>query len=181
MHAIFVLFDSFVRMLTKISGWIAGIMILVTSFIITYEVLMRGLFNAPTEWSIEISVYLIIGASFLGLAPALEGNSHISVDLVTSKLRPQVNRVLHTATSVIGLIFCLILTIASVDMVMVSYEINSLSTSTLRIPLYIPQLAIPIGSAVIVLEFVRPDPHRPHRTDHAGGQLNAVYSCWRHG
>ena len=109
MHAIFALFDSFVRILTKISGWLAGIMILVTSFIITYEVLMRGFFNAPTEWSIEVSVYLIIGASFLGLAPALEGNSHISVDLVTSKLRPQVNRVLHTATSVIGLIFCLIL------------------------------------------------------------------------
>ena len=155
MFALFALFDRFVRMLTKISGWLAGILILLTSFIVTYEVFMRGIFNAPTEWSIEISVYLIMASGFLGLAPALAGNNHISVDLVTSTLKPRVNRALHTFTSLIGLIFCLILTVASADMVLVSYEINSLSTSTLRIPLYIPQLAIPIGSAVIVLEFVR--------------------------
>ena len=155
MHATFVLFDSFVRMLTKISGWVAGILILLTSFIVTYEVFMRGFFNAPTEWSIEISVYLIMASGFLGLAPALAGNSHIGVDLITSTLKPQVNRVLHIITSVIGLVFCLILTVASADMVLVSYEINSLSTSTLRIPLYIPQACIPIGSALIVLEFIR--------------------------
>ena len=151
----FAVFDKFVRRLTQISGWVAGILILATSFIIAYEVFMRGLFNAPTEWSNEIAVYLIIGASFLGLAPALAGNAHISVDLVTSKLKPQVNRFLHTITSVIGLVFCLILLLSSADMVMASYEINSLSTSTLRVPMYIPQLCIPIGSAVIVLEFVR--------------------------
>jgi C4-dicarboxylate transporter, DctQ subunit len=118
-------------------------------------VLMRGFFNAPTEWSIEISVYLIMASGFLGLAPALAGNNHISVDLITSKLSPKRNKVLHTFTSVIGLIFCLILTISSADMVLVSYEINSLSTSTLRIPLFIPQAAIPVGSALIVLEFLR--------------------------
>ncbi len=155
MFALFALFDRFVRMLTKISGWVAGILILLTSFIVAYEVFMRGFFNAPTEWSIEISVYLIMASGFLGLAPALAGNNHISVDLVTSKLKPQVNRVLHIITSVIGLVFCLILTVASADMVLVSYEINSLSTSTLRIPLYIPQACIPIGSALIVLEFIR--------------------------
>ena len=155
MFALFALFDRFVRMLTKISGWVAGILILLTSFIVAYEVFMRGFFNAPTEWSIEISVYLIMASGFLGLAPALAGNNHISVDLVTSKLKPQVNRFLHIITSVIGLVFCLILTVASADMVLVSYEINSLSTSTLRIPLYIPQACIPIGSALIVLEFIR--------------------------
>lgn len=155
MYAFYSLFDNFVRTLVKIGGWVAGLLILVTSFIVTYEVFMRGLFNAPTEWSIEISVYLIMASGFLGLAPALAGNNHIAVDLVTSKLSPKMNRPLQIATSVIGLVFCLILTIASADMVMVSYEINSLSTSTLRIPLYIPQAAIPIGSALIVLEFMR--------------------------
>ena len=155
MFALFALFDKLVRTLTKISGWVAGILILLTSFMIAYEVFMRGFFNAPTEWSIEISVYLIMASGFLGLAPALAGNNHIAVDLVTSKLSPKVNKYLGTVTSIIGLIFCLILTISSADMVMVSYEINSLSTSTLRIPLYIPQAAIPIGASLIVLEFVR--------------------------
>lgn len=155
MLGFFSLFDRCVRLLTKLSGWLAGLLILLTAFIVSYEVFMRGFFNAPTEWSIEISVYLIMASGFLGLAPALAGGNHISVDLVTSKLRPQTNRVLHTITSVVGLAFCLILLVASADMVLVSYEINSLSTSTLRIPLFIPQAFIPIGSALIVLEFIR--------------------------
>ena len=116
---------------------------------------MRGFFNAPTEWSIEISVYLVMASGFLGLAPALAGNNHISVDLVTSNLSPKLNKSLRTATAMIGMVFCLILTIAGTDMVLVSYEMGSLSTSTLRIPLFIPQAAIPIGAALIVLEFLR--------------------------
>lgn len=155
MLALFALFDKTVRTLTKLSAWAAGLLILLTAFIVTYEVLMRGLFNAPTEWSIEISVYLIMASGFLGLAPALAGNTHISVDLVTSKLPTGINRTLRAFTSMVGLLFCLILTVAGADMVLTSYEINSLSTSTLRIPLYIPQACIPIGSALIVLEYLR--------------------------
>lgn len=155
MSGFFSLFDKTVRALTTLSGYVAGILILIVSFMIAYEVFMRGVFNAPTEWSIEISVYLVMASGFLGLAPALAGNNHISVDLITSKLSSTTNKRLRTATSLVGMIFCLILTIAGADMVMVSYEINSLSTSTLRIPLYIPQSAIPIGAALIVLEFLR--------------------------
>jgi TRAP-type C4-dicarboxylate transport system permease small subunit len=151
----FSLFDRTVRALTALSGYVAGLLILLVSFMVSYEVFMRGFFNAPTEWSIEISVYLVMASGFLGLAPALAGNNHISVDLLTSKLSLTVNKGLRTFTAIVGLIFCLILTIASADMVLVSYEMGSLSTSTLRIPLYIPQSAIPIGAALIVLEFLR--------------------------
>jgi TRAP-type C4-dicarboxylate transport system permease small subunit len=151
----FALFDRTVRALTALSGFVAGILILLVSFMIAYEVFMRGVFNAPTEWSIEISVYLVMACGFLGLAPALAGGNHICVDLVTSKLSPSTNKKLRIGTSVIGMLFCLILTIAGIDMVLASYEMDSLSTSTLRIPLYIPQMAIPLGSALIVLEFLR--------------------------
>ena len=155
MIGFFSFFDRTVRSLTALSGFVAGILILLVSFMITYEVFMRGFFNSPTEWSIEISVYLVLACGFLGLAPALAGGNHISVDLVTSKLSLKLNKKLRLATSMVGMLFCLILTIAGTDMVLVSYEMNSLSTSTLRIPLFIPQAAIPIGSAVIVLEFLR--------------------------
>ena len=155
MSGFFPLFDKAVRTLTTLSGYVAGLLILLVSFMVAYEVFMRGFFNAPTEWSIELSIYLVMASGFLGLAPALAGNNHISVDLVTSKLSPKLNQILRTVTALIGLIFCLILTIAGADMVLTSYEINSLSTSTLRIPLFIPQSAIPIGAGLIVLEFLR--------------------------
>lgn len=50
---------------------IAGICILATAIIVAYEVVLRFVFNAPTEWVNETSVYLVMVSAFLGFAPAL--------------------------------------------------------------------------------------------------------------
>ena len=137
-----------------IGGFIAGICILATAFIVTYEVILRALFDAPTEWVNEVSVYLILISAFLGFAPALASGKHISVDLVTSKLSAQTNNVLAVIISILGLGFSLVFFITSAEMALNAYQLNMLSTSTLRIPLFIPQLSLPIGFAMLALQFL---------------------------
>ena len=137
-----------------ISGVIAGICILVVALSVSYEVVLRALFNAPTEWVNEVSVYLVLVSAFLGFAPALASGKHINVDLLTSKLSPQVNRLLRVFCSLLGLGYSLVFLVTSLEMVMNSFELGLLSTSTLRVPLYLPQLAMPIGFFVLALQFV---------------------------
>ena len=40
-------------------------------------------------------------------------------------------------------------------MMLTSFEMESKSTSTLRVPLFIPQLAMPVGGFLLLLEFIR--------------------------
>ena len=138
----------------RIGGFIAGICILATAFFVTYEVVLRALFDAPTEWVNEVSVYLILISAFLGLSPALAAGKHISVDLVTSKLSKQTNKVLGIIISILGMVFSLVFLVTSAEMALNSYQLNMLSTSTLRIPLYIPQASLPIGFAILTLQFL---------------------------
>lgn len=133
---------------------IAGICILAVALSVSYEVVLRFLFNSPTEWVNEISVYLVLISAFLGFAPALAAGKHINVDLLTSKLPPQVNRLLKAACSVIGLVFSLVFLVTSTEMTLNSYELGLLSTSTLRVPLYLPQLAMPVGFFILSLQFI---------------------------
>ena len=138
----------------RAGGFIAGMCILATAFIVTYEVILRALFDAPTEWVNEVSVYLILISAFLGFAPALAAGKHISVDLVTSKLSTQTNKFLAVIISILGLGFSLVFVITSMEMVLNSYRYNMLSTSTLRVPLFIPQLSLPIGFSMLGLQFL---------------------------
>ena len=138
----------------RIGGLIAGICILATAFIVTYEVVLRALFDAPTEWVNEVSVYLILISAFLGFSPALAAGKHISVDLVTSKLSKQANKLLGIIISILGMGFSLVFLVTSAEMALNSYQLNMLSTSTLRIPLYIPQASLPIGFSILFLQFL---------------------------
>lgn len=139
---------------SRAGGIIAGICILATAFFVTYEVVLRALFDAPTEWVNEVSVYLILISAFLGFAPALASGKHISVDLVTSKLSAGTNKKIAPLVSLLGLGFCLVFLVTSWEMALNSYKLNMLSTSTLRIPLYLPQMSLPIGFALLALQFL---------------------------
>jgi TRAP-type mannitol/chloroaromatic compound transport system permease small subunit len=48
--------------LNKIGGAVSGIFILILGVIVTYEVVMRYVFDAPTIWVLEISIYLNIAS-----------------------------------------------------------------------------------------------------------------------
>lgn len=133
---------------------IAGICILATAIIVAYEVVLRFFFNAPTEWVNETSVYLVMVSAFLGFAPALASGKHISVDLVVSNLSPSATKALKLLVSLLGLLFSLVFLYTSTEMVLNSYRLNMLSVSTLRVPLYLPQMALPVGFALLSLQFI---------------------------
>lgn len=141
--------------LTRGIGYIAGILILLTSFIIVYEIIMRGLFTAPTSWVSETSIYFIIGAAFFGLSYSLQTNHHIQVDIITSKLSQRTKSALDVFTSLLALVFCFILVWKAWEMVHHAYLIKRVSPTPLRMPMYIPQATLLIGSVMLLLQFVR--------------------------
>ena len=72
--------------LTRVVGIIAGLLLFIPAFSVVYEVIMRGMFNSPTEWVVEISTYCVTIAGFLGMAVTFVANKHIKVDILLSHL-----------------------------------------------------------------------------------------------
>lgn len=155
MRNILLFLDRCIQTMTAFAAYLSGSCIAITALIVCYEVFMRGLFNAPTEWSIEISVYLVLISGFLGLAAALADDKHICVDLLTTKLPAKLRQTLEITVSVAGLLFSYVLFTEGLDMTFTSYELMRTSTSTLRIPLFIPHASIPLGAILLCLQFVR--------------------------
>lgn len=155
MEKFLIIYEKILQVLTKLVGVIAGVLVLYCAFSIVWEVIARGLLNSPTEWVMEISTYCVLIAGFLGMGVAYAGKKHIHVDIFVSKMSPKTLTYVEILTSLIGIFYSLIFMIYSWDMTMLSLEMNNCAPTTLGTPLWIPQLSMPIGFAVLCLQIIR--------------------------
>ena len=155
MKSFLAVYRKFLMGLTRVVGIIAGLLLFIPAFSVVYEVIMRGMFNSPTEWVVEISTYCVTIAGFFGMAVTFVANKHIKVDILLSHLSKRTNEILKVVTSFIGMVFCGIVTIYSIGMVAMTLEHGMIAPTTLRTPLWIPQSSLPIGFGLMFLHFIR--------------------------
>lgn len=147
-------YNKFIDKVTQVCGVVAGILIFLTAIATFIEVVMRGIFNSPTEWAIEMSVYFVLVAGFLGMPVAYAAGKHINVDIFVSTRTPKAKCYLQIVSCILAIIFCAIFTYEAMDMSLTSLDLDRLSPSTLRVPLWIPQMSLPIGMGLLVLQFL---------------------------
>jgi len=145
--------ETIINGLTHVGSVLGGIFTGVMTFTVTYAVVLRYAFNRPIGWSEEISTYLMIWAVFLGASYALKEDAHIGVDLLLSRLPERFKPFFLLFHCMIGVIFCSILFYKGVELVQFSISLNNRSIA-IDFPLFIPQLAVPVGSAMLILQFL---------------------------
>ena len=147
-------YKSFLDAVTGAVGFFSGLLVLFMGFMIFYEVICRSVFNAPTEWVMELSTYCLTTCGFLGMGVAYAGKKHIHVDILLSKLSEKNCTYLGVFTSLAGAMYALLFTIEGSQMVALSMELNTTAPTTLSTPLWIPQLAMPVGMLLLFLHLV---------------------------
>src|SRR3546814_12377434 len=91
-------FLDFERRLTTLSIWLACLMLVIAVSMGMLQVLMRFVFELPSEWSEVIVRIALIWMVFLGIPAAFRSGSMISVDLMHRKASPRFRRVLDAVT-----------------------------------------------------------------------------------
>lgn len=143
-----------IDLLIKSGGFIAGLLIMLTTFMTCYEVISRAFFNSPTIWATELSIYCIIGSCFLGSAYAVRTYSHITVDLFINFVSSKWKKILAYFSNSAGLVFSMVFAYYSFFQVKQSFELGVTSASLLRIPMWIPESLLFIGGILMSLAFI---------------------------
>ena len=68
--------------LNLLIGYSSGLGILVMGIILFYEVVARYVFNSPTIWAQEISVFIFMWTMLAGAAYTLQVGKHVRIDLL---------------------------------------------------------------------------------------------------
>jgi C4-dicarboxylate transporter, DctQ subunit len=141
--------------ISVLTGILSALLMGAIAFIVCFEVIMRFVFRNPTGWTIEFIPYLILWGGFIGGSITLKENRHIRVDLLIRTLSPKSQTIMEAITGAIGILFCSVLFWEGVKMVVQTREMGTQSSGTLAIPIFVPQLCIPIGAALILIQFVK--------------------------
>jgi len=145
---------QFVDMISTITGIFAAFLMGCMAFIVTYEVIMRYVFNSPTGWTIEFVPFMILWGGFVGAALTLKRDRHIRVDILIRYLSPKSQTIMSVFTTTIGIVFCSALFVEGINMVIQTKELGTRTSGTFELPIFIPQLCVPVGAALLVLQFL---------------------------
>ncbi len=134
-------------------GYVSGLGILLMGLMLCYEVICRYFFKAPTIWAQETAIYLFIWTMLAGSAYTLQKGKHVRIDLLIEHLSLRTQHILEMVTSFVGMIFCAIVAWQAYEMIAASVGYSKVSATPLRVPMWIPQMALLLGFVLLTFQF----------------------------
>ncbi|MFG6667618.1 TRAP transporter small permease [Halomonas sp. HNIBRBA4712] len=102
----------------------------------------------------EMAAYLLVGATFLGLAYTFTHHAHIRVTLLISRLPSAVRVWFEVFGLLVALSISLVLGYSLIELVRESIQYSDVSSGFLKLPLWIPQSVLITGVALLCLALI---------------------------
>lgn len=102
----------------------------------------------------EISGYLLAAAAFLGLAGALRAHAHVRVTLLLQSVPAGLRRGMEVLSGVLGAVASGYFAWRAALMVHDSWHFGDVSYGMIAFPMWVPQMPMALGLAVLTLAFV---------------------------
>ena len=132
-------------------GWISGGLTLVMMVAVVREVVGRYLFNNPSDWSLELSCYLVVAMGYLASAFTEFKDRHIRIDFIYEHLKGRTKAILDIFIAVVGLIWSSVLVWQGSLIALHSLVTNARSETIMRWPLFPAHAMVPLGAFILCL------------------------------
>lgn len=142
------------QFLTTTLAWVAALLLAATGAMLTYEVVARYFFTAPTIWAAELSQLCLIWASLIAMPWLLSARRHIAVDAVVGLLPASVRRVTESIAMAAVAGFAGICTVYGWHIFYVSFERGRTSGTMLDMPAALTEAAMPLGMGLLTVQAV---------------------------
>lgn len=130
---------------------IAELVMVAMAGLILVEIVLRGIFRTSLQFTDEVSAYLLVAVTFLGLSASIRGGTMFRVEFIHRLMPRHGQLATELLFNTASLAFTVLLTYHLVMLAISSYERDVLSETLLRTPQFIPQMIMPIGMALLAL------------------------------
>lgn len=132
-------------------AWLAAGLLTLTGGLLTYEVVARYFFNAPTIWAAELSQLCLIWACPVAMGWALSNGRHIRVTAVTAQMPPRLRQICEILALLVILGFSGVVLSYGYDIFLDSFERGRTTGTMLDLPAWLPEASVPAGFALLIL------------------------------
>jgi TRAP-type C4-dicarboxylate transport system permease small subunit len=162
--------SAFLTAVIAVMGHVSTAALLIGVAINFINVVGRYFFHNSIEWAEEIMIYLMLTSVFLGGAMVSLKGVHISMDIMLKGLPPRLQFAAELLNDTIQIVVGAILIWLSVPVIYQLFEFDQRSEA-LRIPIFIPQMVIPVGFALMMIGIIL---HRRIKLGNRAATGNAV-------
>ena len=143
-----------VRWISQLCGFIAAGLIALGVLVVCHMVFVRYVLNQNTIWQTDFVTWSLVAATFVGSPYLLLTRGHVNVDVLPLALGPRPRWWLALASIVMALGFCALMTVLTANFWLQAWENRWVSDTMWRARLWIPYSSMPIGLAILSLQYV---------------------------
>jgi TRAP-type C4-dicarboxylate transport system permease small subunit len=133
-------------------GRIVAVGLLLMVGIVSYEVVMRYGFRAPTIWATELITFVFAGYIFLGAGYTLLHRDHVGMDILYNRLPARAQAALDVLTAVFALLYCGVLIATGWDTAWQALLTGRTTGTDWNPPLFPAAVLLPIGAGLLLLQ-----------------------------
>jgi len=145
-------FCAFIDKLVDLAGKTASWLVIPMGFLVFYDVLLRYIFNRPTVWVWDINVQFLGAMVAIGGAYTLLRDSHVGVDVITTRFSRKKQILIELATSIFFFLGSGVLLWTGVQQAAISIKTREVDYTYFAPPLYPLKALIAFGFFLLFLE-----------------------------
>ena len=145
---------TMIKKLNLATFTISSVLLLFMALSVSADAVLRYVFNSPSTWVNEISGYLLVVMTFLAIGHTLLLGGHVRMDMLYHKVSPKKQIILYCISYVLVFIYASVFFYYALNMTLASFSMGWKSSTILAIPFYLPQMFMPIGLLLLILETI---------------------------
>lgn len=147
-------FLRMVAALSTVAGWCSAGMIVLAVAITCQMIFVRFVLNGSTVWQTEMVIYLVIGATLVGLPYVQRLRGHVNVDLIPLALPIAARRGLAVVTLSLSIAIIGVMLWYGYEYWHFAWDRGWKSDTVWGVRLWIPYLALPVGFGLLLLQLI---------------------------
>ena len=140
--------------MSQACGIFAAALIALAVAVVCHMVFVRYVLNHNTIWQTDFVTWSLVAATFVGSPYLLLTRGHVNVEVLPLYLGARNRYWLALASTVMSLAFCVLMTILTARFWLEAWENRWVSETMWRARLWIPYSSMPIGLALLSLQYV---------------------------
>lgn len=138
----------------RIALWASMLALVAACLVLTTSVVLRYFLKVPTDWQDEVSVFLLVGATFFSAGHVQARRGHIGIDAVAGLLPPRVDAARRLLADVASLLFCGFFTWKSWALWYEAYSEGQTTSSSWAPPLALPYGLMSFGMSLLTAQLL---------------------------
>jgi TRAP-type C4-dicarboxylate transport system permease small subunit len=147
-------FGRAVTAINALAGYASGVLIVVCAGILVFEVAVRYWLDWPTDWEIEMSIMLLIGATFMSAAFTQASRGHVGIEVLDVLMSSRANRYRYMLGDLLSLLFCIFIAWKSWQFFHEAWSDGKMSNTSWGPKLWPAYLSMALGMSLLSLQLL---------------------------